>query len=171
MNKQLSMDISTAPAFPDTKEAIESLWENHVSQPDDDPDAFSSSTISNGFSFFIYGVKAFELKQDETGAALCLPGNFVSIIDPQRKTTKENSLYTIRSLTEYQMKQFIQWLIETKKKNFRALITDTFACCNSFVACSDAGHCLHENNRFYNGCYYRTNLEQGRIFYGKNKNI
>lgn len=48
---------------------------------------------------------------------------------------------------------------------------DTFGCCNDFVRCSDARRCLHIGNTEYNGCLYRRNLENGKIFYGKNKNI
>ena len=50
-------------------------------------------------------------------------------------------------------------------------INDRFGCCNDFVRCSDAMHCLHKDDVEYLGCYYRENLDAGRIFYGKNKNI
>lgn len=46
-----------------------------------------------------------------------------------------------------------------------------FGCCNSFILCSDARRCLHENDVDYVGCQYRQNLEAGRIFYGKNRNV
>ena len=48
------------------------------------------------------------------------------------------------------------------------------ACCHLFEKCSDAGHCLFEEsfeNWDFLGCYYKINLEAGRIFYGKNKNV
>ena len=48
---------------------------------------------------------------------------------------------------------------------------EPFGCCNDFVRCSDALKCLHVGDRDYAGCMYRKNLESGRIFYGKNKNI
>lgn len=48
---------------------------------------------------------------------------------------------------------------------------EAFGCCNDHVRCSDAGHCLHEDDKFYLGCIYRKNLEEGRIFYGKNRNV
>lgn len=48
---------------------------------------------------------------------------------------------------------------------------ETFGCCNSFVACSDALRCLYDNDPYYRGCMYRKNLEAGRVFYGKNKNV
>ena len=52
-----------------------------------------------------------------------------------------------------------------------AISVETFGCCNDFIRCSDALECLHKDNPEYAGCYYRKNLEAGRIFYGVNKNI
>jgi len=48
---------------------------------------------------------------------------------------------------------------------------EMIGCCDMFVMCSDALHCLRSTDPHYNGCLYRKNLEAGRIFYGKNKNI
>lgn len=47
----------------------------------------------------------------------------------------------------------------------------TFGCCSKFTDCSDARKCLHENKLYSTACSYRKNLESGKIFYGKNKNI
>ncbi|MGX8701556.1 hypothetical protein [Caproiciproducens sp.] len=46
-----------------------------------------------------------------------------------------------------------------------------FGCCSKYVECSDAKRCLHEDIAYATACQYRANLESGRIFYGKNKNI
>lgn len=46
-----------------------------------------------------------------------------------------------------------------------------FGCCNDFILCSDARQCLKSKDPDYNGCQYRKNLEAGRIFYGKNRNV
>ena len=46
-----------------------------------------------------------------------------------------------------------------------------FGCCSRFIDCSDAGHCLMPDKKLAIECAYRKNLEDGRIFYGKNKNI
>lgn len=48
---------------------------------------------------------------------------------------------------------------------------DPFGCCGRYETCSDAKKCTHPDNRIASGCLYRKNLEQGKIFYGKNKNI
>lgn len=46
-----------------------------------------------------------------------------------------------------------------------------FGCCGYYVECSDAKQCIHPDKLFARACAYRRNLENGRIFYGKNKNI
>lgn len=46
-----------------------------------------------------------------------------------------------------------------------------FGCCSSYVECSDARHCIHTDPAYATACQYRANLESGRIFYGKNRNI
>lgn len=47
----------------------------------------------------------------------------------------------------------------------------SFGCCSQFMKCSDAKKCVHENKLYSKGCQYRKNLDAGRIFYGKNRNI
>lgn len=47
---------------------------------------------------------------------------------------------------------------------------EAFGCCHKYEACSDAKKCLHQDLAYATACMYRKNLEQGRIFYGKNKN-
>lgn len=52
-----------------------------------------------------------------------------------------------------------------------ALTFEPFGCCHKYVECSDAKKCLHDDLIYATACMYRKNLEQGRIFYGKNRNI
>ena len=47
---------------------------------------------------------------------------------------------------------------------------DMFGCCSSYMECSDKKRCIKDND-FSRNCYYRKNLEMGKIFYGKNRNI
>lgn len=46
--------------------------------------------------------------------------------------------------------------------------SEKFGCCGKYIECSDAQKCLHCNTFYAKACYYRKNLEAGRIFYGKN---
>ena len=46
-----------------------------------------------------------------------------------------------------------------------------FGCCSRYEACSDAMKCIHPDSDMAIKCAYRKNLKQGKVFYGKNKNI
>ncbi len=48
---------------------------------------------------------------------------------------------------------------------------DEFGCCHLYNECSDAKKCIHANIVFSNACYYKKNLKNGLIFYGKNRNV
>lgn len=48
---------------------------------------------------------------------------------------------------------------------------ESFGCCHRYEVCSDELKCLHPNVITAQACAYKRNLEAGRIFYGKNKNI
>lgn len=64
---------------------------------------------------------------------------------------------------------YIEQLTEYSVRIYESKATP-FACCSRFTECSDAKHCVHENKLYACACMYKTNLDQGRIFYGKNKN-
>lgn len=52
-----------------------------------------------------------------------------------------------------------------------AMSFNSFGCCSKYVECSDRIQCLHSDQLYSNACMYRKNLEAGKIFYGKNKNV
>ena len=78
---------------------------------------------------------------------------------------------------------FIQCTFHTESEAIKAaeLITDEnvrifeptehFGCCGLYLKCSDAKKCLHPDIIRSKSCYYKKNLESGKIFYGKNANI
>ena len=145
--------------FPLSHEDVCKLIEDHVHGNETDEDFFTWSETKAGKSYFIYGTKVFEH----------VPGNEESA---RLKIYSENKLKTFSSkaMDDQALYSWLADLAQRKKALFRALVTEPFGCCNSFLQCSDAGHCLFEDDRFYNGCYYRKNLESGKIFYGKNAN-
>lgn len=44
-----------------------------------------------------------------------------------------------------------------------------FGCCNSFNECSDSKKCIKDDREMFLGCMYKKNLDEGKIFYGKNR--
>lgn len=157
--EQLSM-FGEGPAFPLTYDDVESLYKQYIYEGETDDDTFSSSDVKTGRSYFFYGQKVFEfIPGDNDQARLKIMGEDKKPITLKPNNTAANEL-----------EKCLQALKTKKQRIFRNLISDTFGCCNDFNRCSDAKECIHKDDRFYNGCMYRTNLEAGRIFYGKNKN-
>ena len=53
----------------------------------------------------------------------------------------------------------LEYLVKIKKPLHK------FACCSQYEKCSKKKRCLHENQYYAKGCYYRENLDYGNIFY------
>ena len=43
-----------------------------------------------------------------------------------------------------------------------------FSCCSLYKECSNVGHCIQPNQDMAAGCYYKSNLMCGNIFYREN---
>lgn len=48
---------------------------------------------------------------------------------------------------------------------------ERFGCCSRYIECSDKLKCVNPDYIMSLACAYKRNLEAGRVFYGKNKNI
>lgn len=66
--------------------------------------------------------------------------------------------------------EYIEKLFAYELKNYVSK-EPSFGCCSRFNECSDAKECVHENKLYACACQYKKNLDAGRIFYGKNRNI
>ena len=45
--------------------------------------------------------------------------------------------------------------------------SNSFGCCSKYMECSAKKQCIHSNKLYAEGCKYRTNLENGNIFYNQ----
>lgn len=81
---------------------------------------------------------------------------------------KSEPLYTvIETQLEDDLTECIRPFLERAIQDYKP--PKTFACCHLYVQCSDAKKCLHPQQIYAKQCWYRENLERGKIFYGKNK--
>lgn len=161
--------------YPQSHEDIVAFHDEFLRNPVNDgyqDNEFTFNQLKSGImSYSFYNVKAFEFETDSKGVPkLNLDTSIVRKLFPERNLPAKKNYHTVPNLPHESWELVIQHLRCVKDDNFRAL-GEPFACCNSFEKCSDALACLHKEDCFYNGCLYRRNLEQGRIFYGKNKNI
>lgn len=167
-------DMAAATRIPRTFDDVDRLL-GCVREEETDEDLFSYKDTKNGRSYFFYGIKVFEFTPQTEGkrsGRFKVCNEIMTIF--QRKVedgNKKSTFGTIELKTEDDIEKLIEALKAQKCYIFRHLITDTFGCCNDFIRCSDKEECIHQNDRFYNGCMYRTNLEHGCIFYGAKRNI
>ena len=49
-------------------------------------------------------------------------------------------------------------------------VTERIGCCSEYLECSDARKCVKPDVPWARGCWYRENLNKGKVFYGKNRN-
>lgn len=75
------------------------------------------------------------------------------------------------NLNDLNISPELEQLISAIVTNFADKLSKTFDCCSRYEACSDAKRCVHPDPAYASGCRYCKNLNQGRIFYGRNRNI
>jgi hypothetical protein len=66
--------------------------------------------------------------------------------------------------------QIINSINRVFKQCYMDEAVDNFSCCSRYHQCSDEKKCIHPDIKFAKGCHYKTHLENGRIFYGNNRN-
>ena len=86
------------------------------------------------------------------------------------KTTKNDTTVLIDP-EDKDFQSFSLFVIQNALDAFMSSGGSAFGCCDRYNECSDAKKCLHENRLYALGCAYFHNLREGRIFYGKNRNI
>lgn len=125
-------------------------------------------------SVFLYGVRAMQVSMVSKCETISFQATDVS--DPAfygipykaLKSPEPNIRFEIHSRDDIQ--RLNELIVEVFNRCRLEAPVDSFGCCSSFTACSDAKQCLHLGDPTYWGCLYRRNLERNRIFYGKNKN-
>lgn len=145
-----------------------------VREGETDDDLFSYNDTKFGRSYSVYGTKVFEFQPAKTSndsGKLKVSSDLLALFDKKEQSGERTDFVALAVNTLEEQERLITALKEEKRYLFRNLITDTFACCNDFRRCSEAGTCIHQDDRFYNGCAYRLNLEQGKIFYGSKRTI
>ena len=98
-----------------------------------------------------------------------------SIGVPQTADVKElksdnTNIHIYMPADSLELTEYIQKNVEYAYENYTSKAS-AFGCCGKFNECSDAKKCIHVNKLYSKACTYRKNLEAGRIFYGKNRNI
>lgn len=80
-------------------------------------------------------------------------------------SSKSNNVNTELELFDFGMgiHYVIQQLIDLFVKGYEP--AEKFGCCHRYKECSDAKKCTHPDQFYARACWYRKNLESGKIFY------
>lgn len=107
------------------------------------------------------------------GVSLELAEKYLDLFGLENKTqfTKSDALWGKLPFDEHVAMQIIDNIKSVFERCYLSQSVDKFGCCSRYEECSDEKRCTHPDIKFAAGCYYRTNLEEGRIFYGRNRNI
>lgn len=133
-----------------------------------------SSAREGVFYVYLYNQKAFTLTFAKTAINLELPADHL-LPHPHEIAAIHrpigNGSYRLVVDVSFNQDAFLDQFDALEKELRRSAAVDRFGCCHRFEACSDARTCLIKHEYLSLGCYYRENLEAGRIFYGKNRNV
>lgn len=77
----------------------------------------------------------------------------------------------IKLFSEDDIFKYISQLTTIYKNILVATSGEQFGCCSRYEKCSDARKCIHPDASISAACMYKKNLDEGRIFYGKNRNV
>lgn len=148
--------------FPMEYKDIDAIYNSFIFEGEKDEDVFTYNEIKEGRSYYMYGKKVMEFRPGENNKARL---RFFPIMDGEvirTLTTKSSQADLVSEIIK---------LKKSKKYIFRNTIEDVFGCCHDFKKCSEVDACIHTDDRFYNGCIYRKNLEAGRNFYKETSSL
>lgn len=96
--------------------------------------------------------------------------DFDADLDARELKSDKSNIHVYIDNEDVDLIEFIKVNTIYSVKNYKSKAS-TFGCCSRFNECSDAKKCVHVNRLYSMACSYRKNLDAGRIFYGKNRNI
>jgi hypothetical protein len=87
------------------------------------------------------------------------------------ETIKSDRWIRVLFNSQDELEQMHQLFSRIYDEAYFMLSVEPFGCCYRYEECSDEKKCIHPDQLIARGCAYRAHLEDGRIFYGKNKTI
>lgn len=114
----------------------------------------------------------FKIRLRKKSRYILIPQEFEDMLSPDTVTSKTKSdagmvriaIQSYQDILNYA--PILRVILERICRRHR-----DFGCCGRYEACSDAKTCIHPDPKFALGCWYQQNLLDGKIFYGKNKNV
>ena len=118
-------------------------------------------------------VGACSYKSVEPPNAEIVKERWVARYDENGKRTDEKELVrydVLMRIDSEELLPYLERLIRYRLTQYKSK-ESTYGCCHLYEKCSDARKCISKNKIYATVCAYKKNLDKGRIFYGRNRNI
>ena len=112
-----------------------------------------------------------KIKLTRNGGSIEVKNKYIEMF-PKERISKKNDVLSVVEI--HNISDVTEWsyvLSELYMTILAEMGTARFGCCSRYEDCSNAKECLHPDKTIAAACAYKKNLESGRIFYGRNKNV
>lgn len=171
MSEQLTLD---GTSIIDPLETINHIFKSVSDETEYDIGYFTAEPNKNKSGYSLLLDKSLYAKTNKNFTIFIIKNRLLSENIDLSNVTDKKAVKSPKDCTEVKIDSTahgIDFLKSVVLKYAQLYIpAERFGCCHLYIKCSDEKHCL-ANDRFHaKGCFYRENLENGRIFYGKNAN-
>lgn len=91
--------------------------------------------------------------------------------DGKRTNEKELARYDVLvRIDSEELLSYLERLMRYRLTQYKSK-EPTYGCCHLYEKCSEAKKCISKEKIYATVCAYKKNLDEGRIFYGRNRNI
>jgi len=147
---------------------------NLISSNDDYYDNCIKLKSQKNFStLWICNIAVIRFYENNNDNIIAVADSFLEMfnLDSDNFKIKEGQAWTTINFNYETQNRIIENIESVFNKCYKESATDIFGCCSRYEQCSDEMKCVHPDKEHARGCMYKVNLDNGKIFYGKNRNI
>lgn len=114
-----------------------------------------------------------KIREQKTGTRLEIAKRFLKTFHLQKeaKFIKASHRWAKTPYTDAVIRKVLVGARAVFEECYKEGSVEIFGCCSKYIECSDRRKCVHSDIKIAEGCMYKLNLEEGRIFYGVNCNV
>lgn len=175
MNNQITLTGFQAPEHHEKEflASIEADLRTTIESAGGDSQLMTISVTSGYTAVMFSKLTAFRLRMRGKQNYISLLEIFSDLVPdeyPTKKVKGDGKYFRLLITDAYPLEDYSDFLVRVVGETVNRYPKE-WDCCSRYLACSDAKTCVHPDKAIALGCGYRKILSDGRIFYGKNRNI
>ncbi len=124
-------------------------------------------------TLWLCGLAVLRVHKKSKDDRISIPNKYLPLfnLNQDAYVIKEEPFWTNIAYNEDVGNIIIKYIGDVFSKCFFKSAAEIFGCCSRYLECSNEKLCVHPDKERARGCMYKINLDDGRIFYGENRNI